>query len=197
MSNMVVTLDVSQLSGWLNAAAPCRVARGGSGERGRHAGSGVGGRAWGEWRWRKQLAGREPAAEGCWPGGTRGAHVKYALHGCDTGCVKAQRLVEMPRALPGGKGEAWERGRHAWPKRWEGVVAAAQAACREGASCGGSLASGGTRGAHPEHVLHDRDAGRVEAQRLVERPRVLPSGKGEAWGQRGRHAGPGRREGVG
>eukprot|EP00964_Phaeocystis_antarctica_P062004 scaffold37095_cov57-Phaeocystis_antarctica.AAC.1 len=33
------------------------------------------------------------------------------------------------------------------------------------------------RGAHPEHVAHVRDAGRVEAQRLVERPRVLPSRK--------------------
>ena len=35
----------------------------------------------------------------------------------------------------------------------------------------------GTRGAHPEHVLHVRDAGRVEAQRLVERRRLLPSRK--------------------
>eukprot|EP00964_Phaeocystis_antarctica_P086461 scaffold54754_cov65-Phaeocystis_antarctica.AAC.3 len=33
------------------------------------------------------------------------------------------------------------------------------------------------RGAHPEHVAHIRDAGRVEAERLVERRRVLPSRK--------------------
>eukprot|EP00964_Phaeocystis_antarctica_P048466 scaffold28065_cov57-Phaeocystis_antarctica.AAC.3 len=33
------------------------------------------------------------------------------------------------------------------------------------------------RGAHVEHVAHVRDAGRVEAQRLVERPRKLPSRK--------------------
>eukprot|EP00964_Phaeocystis_antarctica_P038779 scaffold22176_cov50-Phaeocystis_antarctica.AAC.4 len=33
------------------------------------------------------------------------------------------------------------------------------------------------RGAHPEHPEHVRDAGRVEAQRLVERRRVLPSRK--------------------
>eukprot|EP00964_Phaeocystis_antarctica_P031102 scaffold17599_cov43-Phaeocystis_antarctica.AAC.1 len=33
------------------------------------------------------------------------------------------------------------------------------------------------RGAHVEHVAHVRDAGRVEAQRLVERRRVLPSRK--------------------
>eukprot|EP00964_Phaeocystis_antarctica_P127612 scaffold91274_cov63-Phaeocystis_antarctica.AAC.3 len=34
------------------------------------------------------------------------------------------------------------------------------------------------RGAHVEHVLHVRDAGRVEAQRLIERPRLLPSREG-------------------
>ena len=33
------------------------------------------------------------------------------------------------------------------------------------------------RGAHGEHAAHVRDAGRVEAQRLVERLRVLPSRK--------------------
>ena len=38
---------------------------------------------------------------------------------------------------------------------------------------------GGARGgAHPEHVDHVRDAGGVEAQRLVERRRALPSRKG-------------------
>ena len=44
---------------------------------------------------------------------------------------------------------------------------------------GGRLKAGGqgTRGAHGEHVLHGCDAGRVEAQRLVEGPRVLPSQK--------------------
>ena len=39
--------------------------------------------------------------------------------------------------------------------------------------CGGQ----GTRGAHCEHVAHARDLGRVEAERLVERRRDLPSGK--------------------
>jgi len=33
------------------------------------------------------------------------------------------------------------------------------------------------RGAHVEHAAHVRDAGRIEAQRLVERRRVLPSRK--------------------
>ena len=37
--------------------------------------------------------------------------------------------------------------------------------------CGGQ----GTRGAHVEHVAHGCDAGRVEAQRLVELRRALPS----------------------
>ena len=51
------------------------------------------------------------------------------------------------------------------------------------------------RGAHVEHAVHVRDAGRVEAERLVELRRVLPSRKegrsmrGEVWA--------GRREGVG
>eukprot|EP00964_Phaeocystis_antarctica_P096873 scaffold63096_cov53-Phaeocystis_antarctica.AAC.4 len=39
--------------------------------------------------------------------------------------------------------------------------------------CGGQ----GTRGAHPEHAVHSRDLGRVEAERLVERLRELPSRK--------------------
>jgi len=51
--------------------------------------------------------------------------------------------------------------------------------------CGGQ----GTRGAHLEHADHGRDAGRVEAERLVERKRELPSRKA---GMR-----PGRCEGVG
>ena len=35
----------------------------------------------------------------------------------------------------------------------------------------------GTRGAHEEHLDHVRDLGRVEAERLVERRRGLPSRK--------------------
>ena len=40
----------------------------------------------------------------------------------------------------------------------------------------------GTRGAHVEHVLHVRDAGRVEAQRLIERIRELPRVKRGVYG---------------
>ena len=48
------------------------------------------------------------------------------------------------------------------------------------------------RGAHGEHLVHGCDAGRVEAQRLVERQRELPSRKGgrtmrgEVWTEGGR-----------
>ena len=39
----------------------------------------------------------------------------------------------------------------------------------------------GTCGAHVEHPAHARDLGRVEAERLVERRRALPSQKEYAW----------------
>ena len=55
ISSMYVTLDVSKLSGWLNADAPCRVERvsiGGGAACGK-AGGRVG---WGG-RWRKQQGG--------------------------------------------------------------------------------------------------------------------------------------------
>eukprot|EP00964_Phaeocystis_antarctica_P018608 scaffold10266_cov58-Phaeocystis_antarctica.AAC.3 len=51
--------------------------------------------------------------------------------------------------------------------------------------CGGQ----GTREAHSEHAVHGRDLGRVEAERLVEHPRVLPSRRA---GMRcGKRCGPG------
>eukprot|EP00964_Phaeocystis_antarctica_P129384 scaffold93232_cov57-Phaeocystis_antarctica.AAC.3 len=101
MALMSVTLDVSKLSGWLNARANCRVER-----RAYDAGRGVG----------RETGERGPAA----------AHERHA--------------------------------------RREGPAVKA----------GGAM---GVRGAHGEHVAHVRDAGRVEAQRLVERQRGLPSRK--------------------
>ena len=57
--------------------------------------------------------------------------------------------------------------------------------------CGGQ----GTRGAHGEHVVHGRDLGRVEAERLVERVRLLPSRKA---GMRcGKRCGPGGMRALG
>ena len=53
----------------------------------------------------------------------------------------------------------------------------------------------GTRGAHVEHVAHGRDLGGVEAQRLIERRRGLPSRR-EGHAMRG-EVRAGRREGVG
>ena len=56
----------------------------------------------------------------------------------------------------------------------------------------------GTRGAHLEHVLHVCDAGRVEAQRLFERRRELPSRtEGIRCGARCRSCQVGRREEAG
>ena len=61
-------------------------------------------------------------------------------------------------------------------KRWEGVGRRRRKwhvlATRSGMSVRWP------RGAHREHVAHIRDVGRVEAQRLVKRHRVLPSRKG-------------------
>ena len=75
-----VTLDVSKLSGWLNADASCRVER-----RAYDAERGMG---------------RE--AGGCVCRGD-GAHVEHAVHVRDAGRVEVQRLVERVRVLPSRK----------------------------------------------------------------------------------------------
>jgi hypothetical protein len=80
---------------------------------------------------------------------------------------------------------------------------------REGLGCGGGTTSGmhgdgptqgwgakGTRGAHGEHVVHGRDAGGVEAQRLVEGRRALPSRR-EGMRCGVERCEPGGREGLG
>ena len=97
MYPMVVTLEMSKLSGWLNADASCRVEREAWEERGatcgagRREGLGGGGAssAQGGPQLRRLLAGH-----------ARGAHSEHAIHDCDTGRVEAQRLVERDRALP-------------------------------------------------------------------------------------------------
>ena len=101
---MDLTLDVSKLSGWLNAFASCRVE-------------------------------------------TRACKVRRGPG--DERCVRAK---------------------------------AAQAVCREeGPTRGGTQ---GTNGTYPKHGVHGYDAGRVKAQRLVDRLRVLPSRKG-GYGKQG------------
>eukprot|EP00964_Phaeocystis_antarctica_P132151 scaffold96187_cov56-Phaeocystis_antarctica.AAC.3 len=93
---MVVTLEVSKLSGWLNADAFCRESNRGHTMRG------------------EVLAGRREAASD--NGASRaqgkdrlvhirsrargGAHYEPCFHGCDAGGVEAQRLVERRRFLP-------------------------------------------------------------------------------------------------
>ena len=67
-------------------------------------------------------------------------------------------------------------------------MAATQAACTGRARLK-AVGGQGTRGAHLEHAAHVRDLGRVEAERLVERRRVLPSRK--AGMRRGKRCGPG------
>ena len=101
MRSMLVTLDVSKLSGWLNATACCRVERRGRSMR------------------RKVRLGRRAGVGRLWGGG-----------GASGMCTR--RVSDS------------------------------------------KLGAQGTRGAHPEHVDHVRDAGRVEDQRLVERRRALP-----------------------
>ena len=93
-----------------------------------------------------------------------------------TPCRVERRACDAGSGIgPGGReGVAW--------------VAAMQAACTGGWP-GSRLWGQGTRGAHIEHPLHIRDAGRVEAERLVERVRTLPSQK---VGMRcGKRCGPG------
>jgi len=188
---MVVTLDVSQLSGWLNAVAYCRVERE-SIKRGARAG-------------RREIVGAAAAQAACRQRAqvqrllagarSRGAHVKHAVYGRDAGGVEAQRLVEGRRSLPSRKGRhkksgerrTYGRGR-AWARRRRKQRVQAEDPTVE-------AAGRGTRGAHVKHAVHGRDAGGVPAQRLVERVRVLPSRKGKHNKRGDRQAW--RREGVG
>ena len=78
---MSVTLDVSKLSGWLNADAPCRVER----EASEEGDMRVGKRAWSSGGGASSVQGGTNCG-GCWQG-TCGAHVKHVPHFCDTGRV--------------------------------------------------------------------------------------------------------------
>ena len=94
---MVVTLEVSKLSGWLNAYASCRVQREGidEGAAGCQEAGGRGGDGLSDVQ-------REPD---WWVGGMgrRRAHPKHVVHARDAGRVDVQRLVERVRALPSPK----------------------------------------------------------------------------------------------
>ena len=175
---MVVTLDVSKLRDWLNAIAPCRVE-----ERTYKVGSMRAGRREGmRRRRRKQRAGEDPTGDRAQ--GTRGAHIKHVAHVCGFGRVETQRLVERRRPLPSRK-KGMQSGQHAGREPGGRGVAVAQATRRRGPDCGDRRQ--GTRGAHPKHVAYVCDAGSVKIQRLVERPRVLPSQEEDIRSER--HAG--------
>ena len=94
MRYMVVTLEVSKLSCWLNADALCRGSKGGhavQGENvlvGRREAAGDGVPSSVQGRARLQNRGR------AWGG----AHIEHVVHGCDAGGVEAQRQVERRRA---------------------------------------------------------------------------------------------------
>ena len=149
MPFMVVTLDVSTLSGWLYADATCRVKR-----RVYHAGRGAGWEAGGRCGngGACSVQGKVPTG-GVVAQGTRGAHVEHAVHGHDLGRVEAERLVELRRALPSRKA-GMRCGKRCGPGGMRALgVAATQSACAGRARLK-AVGAQGTRGAHGEHALH-------------------------------------------
>ena len=108
---MFVTLEVSKLSGWLNADADCRESNGG------HALPGE------ERAGRREAAGDRDArsVQGrarlqIWGRARGGANLEHAVHGRDAGGVEAQRLVERPRVLPRVERRACGAGRVCGPR---------------------------------------------------------------------------------
>eukprot|EP00964_Phaeocystis_antarctica_P045220 scaffold26019_cov69-Phaeocystis_antarctica.AAC.3 len=174
---MFVTLEVSKLSGWLNADADCREPKGrhtmrGEVRPGRRQAAGDRGARSVQGRARLQIGGR---ARG-------GAHEEHDAHVRDAGGVEAQRLVERRRALPrvesGAYGAARGAGQEAGGEAGGGGHRGARSVQGRARLQIGGRARGG---AHVEHVDHGRDAGGVEAQRLVERCRPLPRAERRAY----------------
>ena len=93
---MSVRLDVSKLSGWLNADAHCRESKGGHTVWEEVQGTGRS-EAAGD-RGARSLQGRARVQIGSRARG--GAHEEHFAHGYDAGGVEAQRLVERRRSLP-------------------------------------------------------------------------------------------------
>ena len=90
MPLMVVTLEVSKLSGWLNADAYCRVERRACTVRREVCGSAGGGAA--DDHGARSVQAR--ARRRIWGRARGGAHKEHAGHVRDAGGVEAQRLVE-------------------------------------------------------------------------------------------------------
>ena len=127
MDSMSVTLEVSKLSGWLNAFAYCRESKGGHAVRGevragRREAAGDRGPRSVQGRARLQIWGR---ARG-------GAHPEHAVHARDAGGVEAQWLVERRRVLPRVERRAYGVRGELRRGRWRATL---QAACRGGIVC--------------------------------------------------------------
>ena len=151
------------LSDWSNDFAPCRVER-----RAYEAGVVC------VVRRRRRFSGMHEEQ------GTRGAHLEHPAHVRDLGRIEAaKRLVERVRVLPSQRERAYEseRGTGRGRRKGEGTLVAAHKRCaRRGGADSRLMGGQGASGAHPEHLLHVLDLGRVEGgERLVEHGRVLPS----------------------
>ena len=153
MRCMVVTLEVSQLSGWLNPPYCPAESKGGRAMR-EEVYRPVGVRALSGGDAVDVHAGRARLKAG--GQGTGGAHVEHEGHVRDLGRVEVERLVELRRALPSRK-EGMRRGKRCGTGGVRALGGGdAGGMHREGQTqgCGGQ----GTRGAHVEHVAHGRDA---------------------------------------
>ena len=192
ISPISVTRDVSKFSGWLNAFASCRVKRG-------PYDAGLRGAAWKAGR----MVGGAVAAHVACKGG-----LDWSLWAQDTRakCTLSMERMSVTRDVSKLSGwlntfarcrvrkESTRCGAGCGPGGGEvGGAATAHAACK--GRLDWSLWAQGTGGVHVEHGVHGRDAGRVEAQRLVERLCFLPSRKGAYHVGRGR-AGGGERGGA-
>ena len=122
-------------------------------------------------RRRKRHARGEGPTQGWVPQGTREAHGEHGVHVRDAGRVEAQRLVEGRRPEPKKTALIGDRVCISTDNIWEGVGWRQ----RKRHARGEDPTQGW--GAHREHAAHVRDVGRVEAQRLVECPRVLSGRK--------------------
>ena len=128
-----------------------------------------------EWQRRKRHVHGEGPTQGWGGQGTRGAHGEHVTLVRDAGHVEVERLVERPRVLPSRRA-GMRCGKRCGPggvRALGGGDASGMHGEGPTQGCGGQ----GTRGAHVEHAVHVRDLGRVEAERLVELVRGLPSRK--------------------
>jgi len=175
MLYMVVTLEVLKLSGWLKADASCRVEGRGHAMRGDRYEPGGGRACWGGGGTQEACTGKRPDSRPVGAKGTRGAHSEHVAHVCDAGGVEAQRLWLKPTRPAESKGGHAMRGGRGASREAGGPVVWWRHDKRHARGKGPTqgLRAEGTRGAHVEHVAHGRDAGGVEAQRLVEGRRAL------------------------